>query len=54
MHTGIDWVRPADEIDPEYGKALRFAVTQGLEVLAFGCLVSSDEVRVHKKLQVVI
>lgn len=54
MHTGIDWVRPADEIDPEYGKALRFAVTQGLEVLAFGCLVSSDEVRVNKKLQVVL
>ena len=54
MHSGIDWIRPADEIDPDYGRALRFAMTQGLEVLAFGCLVSSDEVRVNKKLQVVL
>ena len=27
--------RPADEIDPEYGKALREAVAQGVELLAY-------------------
>jgi sugar fermentation stimulation protein A len=35
--TGVDELRPADEIDPVYGYYLRQARTSGVEVLAYGC-----------------
>jgi len=35
QHTGIDVVRPADEIDAEYGKLLRQASAEGVELLAY-------------------
>ena len=37
LHTGIHAVRPADEIDPAYGAALRSAAAAGVAVLALGC-----------------
>lgn len=33
-HTGIAEVRPADHIDPEYGRLLRDAVAAGVELIA--------------------
>lgn len=35
QHTGIEWVEPADKIDPVYGKYLREAIAMGVEVLAY-------------------
>lgn len=35
QHTGIQWVEPADKIDPLYGKILRDAINNGVEVLAY-------------------
>jgi sugar fermentation stimulation protein A len=32
----VEAVRPADEIDPAYGRALRKAMQAGVEVLAIG------------------
>lgn len=40
LHTGIRFVRPADEIDPAYGTALRTAVASGVKVWALGCRIS--------------
>ena len=40
LHNGIDRVRPADEIDPDYGRALRRAVDVGVRVLALRCSVT--------------
>ena len=40
LHTGIHSVRPADEVDPAYGAALRNAVAAGVQVLALRCAVS--------------
>ena len=40
-HSGIRWVRPADEIDPAYSAALRAAVADGVRVLALGCRPSA-------------
>ncbi len=37
-------IRPADEIDPAYGEALRQAVATGVEVLAYACDVSLKEI----------
>lgn len=34
-HTGIEAVRPADHIDPTYGKLLREAADAGVEVIAY-------------------
>ena len=34
QHSGIDFVRPADDVDPTYGSLLREAIDSGIEVLA--------------------
>jgi sugar fermentation stimulation protein A len=49
--TGIDSVAPADAIDSVYGRHLRQAMTAGVEVLAYGCRVSSREIRVTDRLR---
>ncbi len=46
-------VRPADEIDPEYGRALREAIDGGVEVLAYQARVSPREIRLQSRLPVV-
>jgi sugar fermentation stimulation protein A len=47
-------VRPAVEIDPAYAAALREAVSAGVEVLAYGSTISAQEVRVVKRLDVLL
>lgn len=51
-HTGIRRVTVADDIDPDYGLAVREAVGAGVEVLAYGCLVTPAEVVVDGALPV--
>ena len=46
-------VRPADEIDPVYGRTLRDAIGAGVEVLAYGAKVSSEGISIGKSLPVV-
>ncbi|MGF6695089.1 sugar fermentation stimulation protein A [Metapseudomonas resinovorans] len=50
--SGIDAVRPAEEIDPAYAAALREAVAVGVEVLAYGVALTPEEVRVCRRLEV--
>ena len=45
-HSAINKVTTADRIDPVYGVAVRDALAQGVEVMAFGCIVSPEEVAV--------
>jgi len=35
QHSGIQWVEPADDIDPVYGATLRTAMAAGVEVIAY-------------------
>lgn len=42
-HTGINYVVPADDIDPNYGQALRDAVAAGVEVYAYKAKIQPDE-----------
>lgn len=35
QHTGIEWVEPADVIDPVYGEYLRNAIAAGVEVMVW-------------------
>ncbi len=51
---GTKSIRPADEIDPLYGKTLREAVASGVEVLAYGCEVSMREVRMTTQVSVAL
>ncbi|MCY1266374.1 Sugar fermentation stimulation protein A [compost metagenome] len=50
--TGIDAVRPAEEIDPAYAAALREAVAAGVEVLAYGVELTPEYVQVSRRLDV--
>jgi len=51
-HTGIERVRPADHIDPEYGQLLREAVSAGVEVYAYGARITPEEVTISRPLPV--
>ncbi len=51
-HTGIRRVTVADDIDPRYGEAVRDAVAAGVEVLAYGCVVTPEEVAIDRALPV--
>ena len=53
QRADVDEVRPADEIDPDYGRALREALAAGVEVIACRAQVSPREIRLDKRLPVV-
>ncbi|MGB0127261.1 MAG: DNA/RNA nuclease SfsA [Rhodocyclaceae bacterium] len=46
-------VRPADHIDPTYGHTLRKAMSQGVEVLAYGADVSTSGIELRRPLHLV-
>lgn len=48
----VNEVRPADEIDPEYGRALREAIACGVEVLAYRAQVTPEGIRLEKRVPV--
>jgi sugar fermentation stimulation protein A len=52
--SGIDAVRPAEEIDPAYAAALREAVKAGVEVLAYGADISPEGIRLARRLEVAL
>ncbi|UZJ46233.1 DNA/RNA nuclease SfsA [Marinimicrobium sp. C6131] len=47
QHTGIDWVEPADAIDPAYGQALREAAAAGVEIVAYRADIRPEEARIE-------
>jgi len=51
--SGIEGVRPAAEIDPQYAQALAAARAVGVEVLAYGCELSSTGIKLVRPLPVV-
>ncbi|MBC3956099.1 DNA/RNA nuclease SfsA [Pseudomonas triticifolii] len=50
--TGIEAVRPAEEIDPAYAAALRDAIDAGVEILAYGVQLTPQAIRIDRRLQV--
>lgn len=52
--TGIEAVRPVDDIDPAYGRALREALEAGVEILAYGADVTPQAIQVTRRLKVVM
>jgi sugar fermentation stimulation protein A len=53
-HSGIKQVRPADHIDPVYGKLLREAVQKGVEILAYRSHINEYEIYLKDKIDVVL
>jgi sugar fermentation stimulation protein A len=52
QRADCDLVEPADDIDPEYGRALRAAADAGVEVLAVGARVTSRAIQLERLLPV--
>ncbi|AIZ31579.1 DNA/RNA nuclease SfsA [Pseudomonas sp. K1(2024)] len=52
--TGIEAVRPAEEIDAAYAKALRAAVADGVEVLAYGARLDAEQIVLERRLPVLL
>ena len=50
----IEAVRPAKEIDPAYAAALAEARTAGVEVLAYGARIDTQEMFLHRPLKVLL
>ena len=48
----VDEVRPADAIDPEYGRTLRQALEAGVEVMAYRAKVPAREIRLERRIAV--
>ncbi len=52
QHSGIQFVAPADDIDPLYGQVLREAIQAGVEVVACGGNLSADRITLDHCLDV--
>ena len=50
--TDATTVRPADAIDPEYGKTLRAAATAGVEILAYRCVIEPPKLILSRPVEV--
>jgi len=47
QHTGVEWVEPADVIDPAYGQTLREAAAAGVEILAYRADIRPDDAHIE-------
>lgn len=50
----IHSVSPNDETHPAFGEALRFAVSQGVNVCAYDCLVTPDSITIRRPVPVIL
>ena len=51
-HTGIERVKPADHVDPEYGRLLRLAASKGVEILAYRADISQAGMKLKRPIPV--
>lgn len=47
-------MRPADEIDPVYGKVLREAINSGVEAIAYSAIVTISDIKLQTKIPVIL
>jgi len=52
--TGVTAVRPADEIDPAYGAALRRASAAGVEMIAYTIELSLGGLRLGESIRILL
>lgn len=54
MHTGIEHIKPAADIDQEYSKLLLAAEAQGVEVLAYRVTINLENIELTTRIPVVL
>ncbi|MGY8816521.1 MAG: DNA/RNA nuclease SfsA, partial [Pseudomonadales bacterium] len=54
QHTGAKTVGLADEIDPYYAQVMQQALSAGVEVIAYSCRLSPEEIAVEKRLPFIL
>ena len=54
QRTDVKEFRPADDIDPEYGRYLRDSIASGVEAIAYLAKVSNSSIKLVKPVPVVI
>lgn len=50
QHSGIQSVQVAKHIDPDYAKELKQAMLNGVQILCYGCKVSSEKIYINQSL----
>lgn len=50
QHSGIQSVQVAKHIDPDYAKELKQAMLNGVQVLCYGCELSSEKIYINQSL----
>lgn len=50
--TDVKSFKPAEEIDPKYTQLLKDAYAAGVEILAYQCEITPEEIKLKKKLKV--
>jgi len=53
MRTDVNLVTPADSVDIEYGRLLREAVKEGVEVVAYGTQIDPTGIKINRAIPVV-
>ncbi|WP_339719259.1 DNA/RNA nuclease SfsA [uncultured Paraglaciecola sp.] len=51
QHSGIQSVQVARHIDPDYAKELKQAMLNGVQVLCYGCEISSEKIHINQSLR---
>lgn len=54
QRSDVQRVLPADEIDPDYGLALRDASAAGVELVGYSCVLSPTEITVRERIPVLL
>ncbi|MGS2719197.1 DNA/RNA nuclease SfsA [Paraglaciecola aestuariivivens] len=54
QHTGIDSVKVAQHIDPDYAEILKQAILSGVEVVCYGCAISPEKIVINQALPVLL
>lgn len=50
QHSGIQSVQVAKHIDPDYAKELKQAMLNGIQILCYGCKISSEKIYLNQSL----
>ena len=54
QRNDCDQLAPADDLDPVYAQALRDAAASGVEIMAWACAISLEEIEVAREIEVTL
>ena len=50
----VETFSPNDERDPEFGRALRLARENGVDIMVYNCKVDKNMIEIHKKIDIIL